>query len=73
MPSATSVMLAPAFLTAVAGDATPTRSTTPHHSARESEALHLTVPEICYLFNAVLGLAAVTAARPLHRSIWLKY
>lgn len=57
----TLVMLALAFLTAVGADAAPKRPTGPHHTARESGAIPLTVPEIRHLF---------TAARLLHWSIW---
>lgn len=66
----TLAMLALAFLTAVAVDAAPKRSVTRHHSARESGAIPLTVPEIRHLFTAALDPPAVTAARLLHWSIW---
>ncbi len=66
----TLAMLALAFLTAVAADAAPQRPTGPHHPARNSEPISLTVPEIRHLLTAVFGPPAVTAARLLHWSIW---
>ncbi|WP_455770571.1 IS701 family transposase [Streptomyces antibioticus] len=66
----TLAMLALAFLTAVAADAAPQRPNGPHHPARNSEPVSLTVPEIRHLLTAVFGPSAVTAARLLHWSIW---
>ncbi|MGQ5654366.1 hypothetical protein ACUJ8H_30810 [Streptomyces sp. EKR5.2] len=63
-------MLTLAFLTAVAADAAPKPSTGPHHPARNSGPISLTVPEIRHLFTAVFGPPAMTAARLLHWSIW---
>lgn len=66
----TLAMLTLAFLTAVAADAAPKRSTGPHHPARSSGPTSLTVPEIRHLFTTVFAPPALTAARLLHWSIW---
>ncbi|MCH0559409.1 MULTISPECIES: hypothetical protein [Streptomyces] len=66
-------MLALAFLTAIAADAAPKRSTGPHRPARDSEPISLTVPEIRHLCALVLGPPTVTAARLLHWSIWRRH
>ncbi|MBT2443421.1 IS701 family transposase [Streptomyces sp. ISL-36] len=66
----TLAMLALAFLTAVAADAAPKRPTDPHRSARSSEPISLTVPEIRHLLTVVFDTQVVTATRRLHWSIW---
>ncbi len=66
----TLAMLALVFLATVAADAAPKRPADPHHSARSSEPISLTVPEIRHLLTAVFGQPALSAARLLHWSIW---
>jgi hypothetical protein len=48
-----------AFLTALAADAAPQRPTDPHHPARGSNPIALTVPKIRRLFRAVFHRPAV--------------
>ncbi|MFF4644472.1 hypothetical protein [Streptomyces sp. NPDC001389] len=63
-------MLALAFLTALAADAAPDRPTDPHHPARDSDPITLTVPEVRRLLVIALIPPAVTAAKLLHWSTW---
>lgn len=65
----TLAMLALAFLATLAADAAPKRPTDPHHPARHSEPITLTVPEIHHLLSTAFGPPAVTAATLLHWSI----
>ncbi|MER7000708.1 hypothetical protein [Streptomyces sp. NPDC000410] len=66
----TLAMLALAFLAAVAADQAPNRPIDPHHPARGSDPITLTVPEIRHLLIVVFIPPAVTAARLLHWSDW---
>ncbi|GCB88342.1 transposase [Streptomyces noursei] len=66
----TLAMLALAFLTALAAEATPEPPTDTHHFARSRDPSPLTVPEIRHLLVTVLNPAAVTATRLLHWSNW---
>ncbi|MGW4033107.1 IS701 family transposase [Streptomyces sp. NPDC004838] len=64
----TLAMLALAFLAAAAADAAPQRPAGPHHPARSSDPIALTVPEIRHLFDALLNPPAASTARLLHWS-----
>jgi hypothetical protein len=64
------IMLAQAFLTAVADGAAPNRPVDLHPSARSRDPIALTVPKIRHLLTAVFTPPLVTAARPLHWSNW---
>lgn len=66
-------MLALAFLTALAAEATPKPPTDTHHFARSHDPIPLTVPEIRHLLVTVLNPAAVTATRLLHWSNWRRH
>ncbi|WP_412775053.1 IS701 family transposase [Streptomyces platensis] len=66
----TLAMLALAFLAAIAADAAPSRPAVPHHPARISDPIALTVPEIRHLFVAVFNPPSVSATRLLHWSNW---
>ncbi|MEY9988558.1 hypothetical protein ABIE67_000590 [Streptomyces sp. V4I8] len=61
------IMLALAFLTALAN---PTRPADPLHPARSHDPITLSVPEIRHLLAAVFVPPAFTAARLLHWSTW---
>jgi hypothetical protein len=61
----TLAMLALAFLTALAADATPDRPADAHRPARSRDPVTLTVPDIRHLLVAVFDPPAVTAARLL--------
>jgi hypothetical protein len=65
----TLAMLALAFLTALAADATP-QPPADTHPARSRDPITLTVPEIRHLLAAVFIPPAVTATRLLHWSNW---
>ncbi|MGW9027084.1 IS701 family transposase [Streptomyces sp. NPDC055722] len=66
----TLAMLALAFLTALAADATPKPPADTYHFVRSRDPITLTVPEIRHLLVAVFNPPAVTAARLLHWSNW---
>ncbi|MGW0886132.1 IS701 family transposase, partial [Streptomyces sp. NPDC002671] len=66
----TLAMLALAFLTALAADATPEPPADTHHFARSRDPITLTVPEIRHLLAAVFNPPAVTATKLLHWSNW---
>jgi hypothetical protein len=66
----TLAMLALAFLTALAADATPDRPADAHRPARSRDPVTLTVPDIRHLLVAVFDPPAVTAARLLDWSNW---
>lgn len=64
------IMLALAFLTAVAASAAPDRPTDSTHPARCSDPITLTVPEIRHLLAAVFNSPVATVSRLLHWSTW---
>lgn len=66
----TLAMLALAFLTTVAASTNPDRPANPHHPARNSNTISLTVPEIRHLLTATFEQPPTTAARLLHWSTW---
>lgn len=66
----TLAMLALAFLTALAADATPKPPADTYHFVRSRDPITLTVPEIRHLLVAVFIPPPVTAARLLHWSTW---
>jgi SRSO17 transposase len=69
----TLAMLALAFLTALAADATPTRSAEPGRPARSTTLINLTVPEIRHLLGALLSSPRISVSRLLHWSAWRRH
>lgn len=66
----TLAMLALAFLAAVSASTAPERPADPHHPARHTEPIALTVPEIRHLLTAVLNPAAMSVTRLPHWPNW---
>src|SRR5256885_5650691 len=66
----TLAMLALAFLSALAANATTPSSPDPHRHAHDNEPIALTTPEIRRLFNALLGVPTTHLAHLLRWSLW---
>jgi SRSO17 transposase len=66
----TLAMLALAFLSVLAADATPSRPAQPNRPARSSGPIDLTVPEIRHLLGALLNPPRTTASMLLAWSAW---
>ncbi|MDH6580525.1 hypothetical protein P3T29_006217 [Kitasatospora sp. MAP5-34] len=66
----TLAMLALAFLTVLAADATPSRPAQPNRPARSSDPIDLTVPEIRHLLGVLLNPPSTSPRRLLHWSNW---
>ncbi|WP_435828767.1 hypothetical protein [Saccharopolyspora shandongensis] len=64
------IMLALAFLAALAADAAPQQPAVPDQPARVNDPIALTVPEIRHLLAVVCDPPVVTAARLLSWSLW---
>lgn len=69
----TLAMLALAFLTVLATDATPARSADPNRVARSSEPINLTVPEIRRLLGALLNPPGTNPRLLLAGSSWRRH
>lgn len=69
----TLAMLALAFLTALAADATLTTTAQPNRPARRTDQIDLTVPEIRHLLGALLNPPTMSPNRLLHWSNWRRH
>ncbi|MFF7551262.1 IS701 family transposase [Streptomyces canus] len=69
----TLAMLALAFLTVLAADATPTRPAEPDRPVRSTDPIDLTVPEIRHLLGSLLSSPSTSVSTLLRWSTWRRY